>query len=150
MFMVADARSNTKLYFDTYLVETNLTRDNGSDLVTYAVMYTNPDYPLVKEFETVDLLFLIGDPNSTPLIGHDQTPYGYEEHVPIETACIDKTGISGTLLRWKASAELRRITETYPTGSQRSLDQETPNEYNLGSTTVFSQKFVLNYRRATT
>ena len=47
--------------------------------------------------------------------------YGYEEDVPIEIYCIDKSGITGTKLMWKAERELRHVAETYPEGSRRNL-----------------------------
>ena len=136
--MATDARSRTKSYLDAYLRNSQLTKDNDATQVGFVVMYSAPDYPLTEEFRSetpaIDLLYLIGSPTSKPEIQGDQTVYGYEERIPIETACIDKNGITGTKLRWKASAELRYVTETYPTGSQRALDEETPNEYDLGST----------------
>jgi len=151
--MVQDARQRTKTFVDTYLRNTQLTRDNDSTEVKFITAFGKPNYPLTKVFKSkkVDLVFSVGVPNSTPMMDPvTQTPYGYEERVPIETFCIDKTGITGTKLQWKAAAELRYITETYPTGSQRSFEAETPNEVNLGSTILYSQRFTLNYRRDTT
>jgi len=154
--MPADARVNTKTYLETYLTAANLTKDDDSTKAKYEVIYTEPDYPFAKELNalptecSLDMLFLIGVPTSKPLMGPDRKPYAYEEHVPITTVCVDKTGITGTLLQWKANLELRSITETYPTGSQRKLDEERPNKQNLGSTILHSQKFTLNYVRLTT
>lgn len=151
--MVADARANNKTYLETYLRNAQLTKDDGSTEVKFIVCYENPDYPMERVFRTpknVDLIFSIGIPNSSPLPGHDQVPYGYEEHLPIITDCIDKTGITGTLLLWKAAAELRYIGETYPTGSQRILESQRPETKNLGSTILHEQRHIWNYRRGTT
>lgn len=149
--MVADARANTKTWLETYLRNSSLTKDDDSTQVSFIICYDGADYPMTKVFKTkgVDLIFLIGIPVSRPLPKHDGTPYGYEEQVPIETACIDKTGLIGTKLMDKANKELRYIAETYPLGSQRSVDEERPNVQVLGSTKIYSQKFTLNYRRDT-
>jgi hypothetical protein len=140
-----DARYRTRVYLNTYLDAPSLTKDDGATLASYVVIYANPNYPLKREFidKTVDLVFCVGTPDSTALpIG-----VGYEENVPITVWCIDKTGITGTKLRWKAEAELRRVTETYPIGSLRTLNRLTDNEKNLGSTVLYSVEYVLRYKR---
>lgn len=152
--MVDDARQRTKEYLDTYLSNGNLTEDDGTTQVKFAVIWENPPYPIEREFRgspAVDLLFVVGTPNSSPMMDPvSQVAYGYEEHVPIITQCIDKTGITGTLLRWKACQELRRIIKAYPTGSHRALKEERPSEQHLGSIIVHAQRLVMNYRRDTT
>ena len=82
---VQDARYRTRIYLETYLDNTKLTKNDDSTQVVYATMYAYPNYPLTEEFyassNPVDLLFLIDMPNSTAQIGHDQIPYGYEDPV---------------------------------------------------------------------
>lgn len=140
-----DARYRTKVYLDTYLLSSNLLNDI-SEPVTYAVIYANPNYPLSKEFrassDEVDLLFLIGKPTSELMYG-----VRYTEHVPITVCTIDKTNLTGTKLTWTAEKELRRIAETYPHGSLRSVERISDSEIQLGSTVLYSTTFMLNYRR---
>jgi len=140
---VQDARYRTKVYLETYL--------SDSALPNYIVAYGNPDYPITRVFKEkgIDVVFSIGEPNSTPLMGHDQTPYGYEEHIPITIFCIDKSNITGTKLKWQAETELRRVLETYPLGSLRSLERRRDNDTRLGSTILYSTELILNYRRST-
>ncbi len=141
---VEDARYRTKVYLETYL--------DSNALPTFIVAYGKPDYPLIKVFKTkgVDLVFSIGEPESVPLLNPDFTPYGYEEHVPIATFCIDKDNIEGTKLKWQAETELRRVLETYPLGSVRTLVRRRDNDTRLGSITLYSTEYILNYRRDTT
>ena len=141
---VDDARTNTKTYLETYINE-----DGALNPVNWIVAYGNPDYSLIKVFQnkSVDLIFNILDPTTTPLKGHDHYVYGYRELVPIVTTCIDKSGISGTQLRWSASAELRRVVEDHPLGSLRNFSEEAPYEKRLGSTVLYQQRFVLDYGR---
>lgn len=134
---VEDARYRTKDYWDTYIVLANL-NDHP-----FIVAYADPDYPLLRVFKTkeIDIVFAVGQPNSTPLLGHTQAAYGYEEHVPTHVQTLD------TQLQWLAEAELRRITETYPEGSQRSLERRATHDRWLGSTRLYDTEFILSYRR---
>jgi len=149
--LVEDARYRTKVYLEAYLDESKLLHDDDATPAAFAVMYAYPNYPLTLEFfhvtDPVDLLFLIGKPNSTALLQGDQTAWGYREHVPITISCVDKTGITGTILLWKAEAELRRITEEHPLGSQRSLKTMGDDELRLGSTVIYQAKYIVNYQR---
>lgn len=135
---VEDARYKTKVYLETYL--------DSDALPSYIVAYEMPDYPLVRVFkdEGVNLVYSIGTPDSAALpVGK-----GYIENVPITIWCIDKTGISGTKLRWKAEAELRRICEEHPTGGSLFTWQRLgDNEKNLGSTVLYSVEYVMRYKR---
>jgi len=140
-----DARQRTKVYLDTYLLNSAITKDNDSSQATFIVAFSYPDYPMERVFldKNVDLIFSVGTPTTTAL----PVGIGYDEAVPIEIITIDKTDITGNKLRWKAEAELRRVVETYPTGSLRSLDRMEDNEQRLGSTTLYSAKYILRYKR---
>ena len=150
--MVDDARLRTKVYLETWLNNANLMKDNDTSQVAFIVAYGNPDYPLTQIFndKNVDLVFSIGDPDSEAIADSDHYPIGYKETVPIIIFCVDKTGITGAKLRWKAEAELRRVIEQHPEGSQRSLEKIRDNDKNLGSTILYSREFALKYVRDTT
>jgi hypothetical protein len=124
---------------DTYVLSLTSTQ------VTFIVAYGNPDYALERVFldKDVDLVFSIGTPDVESL----PVGIGYVEKVPITIWTIDKTGITGTELRWKAEAELRRIIETYPLGSLRGTEKISDNEKNLGSTILYSVTHVMRYKR---
>jgi len=124
---------------DTYVISLTSTQ------VSFIVAYGNPDYPLVRVFidKAVDLVFSIGTPDVEGL----PVGIGYLEKVPITIWTIDKTGITGTELRWKAEAELRRIIETYPLGSLRSWERISDNEKNLGGTILYSVSGIMRYKR---
>lgn len=143
--MAEDARYRTKYYLDDKLDNANLTEDDDATEVSFIVAYADPNYPLVRVFEEkwIDLIFCVGTPESVAL----PVGAGYEEHVPITVWCIDKTGITGTKLRWKAEAELRRVAETYPSGSLRTLNRLSDNKQNLGSTILYSVNYIMRYTR---
>jgi hypothetical protein len=114
------------------------------------VAYGLPDYHWTRIFKGkgIDLVFAILDPEpSKALPDSDHYPIGYEEHVPVETYCIDKTNITGVKLQWQAASELRYITEQNPISSVRGLDEMKGNRQDLGGMQLYSQRFILNYRR---
>lgn len=142
--MSEDTRSRTKLYLDTYLANSNLTADDDWTEINFIVAYANPDYPIIRVYQekAVDLVYTVGKPTSELKMG-----VRYTEHVPITIFTINRIGITGTKLAWKAEEELRRVCETYAHGSFRVSERIEDNETRLGSTVLYSTTFMLNYRR---
>ena len=143
--MAADARSCIRTWLNLHLDNSNLTEDDGSTQVSFIIAYAFPDYPLERVFKDkgVDLVFSLGTPESEAL----PVGVGYIENVPITMCCVDKTGITGNKLRWKAEAELRRITENYPEGSLYALSRLSDSEERLGSTVLYSVTYTMRYKR---
>jgi len=146
-----DARQRTKVYLETYILDANITKDNDLTQATWKVFFGFPDYPLSRIFKdkAVDLVFCVDTATSKSMRDFRQYPYAYDEVVPIEIFAVDKTGITGTKLRWKAEAELRRITEAYPLANIRWVTRVGDNEKKLGSQTLYSVKYELGYIRPT-
>jgi hypothetical protein len=144
-----DPRYRTKVWLDTYLDGDNLTKNDGSTPVSFTSCFSGADYPLTTVFNTkaIDLMYIVDDPVSTAILQADKSIYGYEEKVPVEIVTIDKTGISGKNLRWKAEHELRRLCETYPFGSVRLMEKRQENTQRIGSFILYSVIFDLIYRR---
>jgi len=145
--MVSDARELTKDYLDSYLTAANILKDDATSQAAFAVIFTNPPYPILKEFYAAstpaDLLFCVGTPTSEAL----PVGIGYIENVPITILCIDKLGITGTKLRWTAEAELRRATVANPHGSLRSLTRMTDSEKDLGGAILYSVTYIMRFKR---
>lgn len=140
-----DARQRIKVFLDTRLLAANITKDDNTTQASYITCWADPPYPITKVFNTksVDLVFSIGIPASQAPRVHTR----YEEVVPITTYSTDKTGITGTKLRWKGELELRRIVREYYAGSFHALQRIEDNDEPLGSMILYSTKFMLNYRR---
>ena len=147
--MVDDPRYRTKVWLETYILNANLTKDDDATQVTFIVCYGMPNYPIERVFKdkNVDLVFSITKPDSTPIFDSTHYVIGYSEEVPITTFTVDKTGITGTKLNWKAETELRRISENNPLGSLRQFKKLSDSEQNLGSTILYSSLYQLNYER---
>lgn len=148
-FLRDDARYRNKVYIQTYWVAANAEDDAGNAL-TVQCMYGHVPYPLTLELyngSTNDVLILLGKAKTTPLIGHDHAAYGYSEQVPVTIAAIDKTGITADKAVTQCEIELRRIMETYPSGSVRTLDQTNESTEILGSNTLYQIDYLMNYTR---
>jgi hypothetical protein len=141
---VEDARYRNKVYLQTWL--------SSTALPNYIVAYGEPDYPLVRVFKEkgIDLIYSLGEHTSDSIIDSDHYPIGYKEHVPVATYCIGKTNIEGTKLMHQAETELRRVAETQPLGSLRALGTRRPQTKSLGSTTLYSAEYIMEYQRDTT
>jgi len=140
-----------KTYVNAYLDDTAVTRIDGSN-ASIMIAFGYPPYPLYRVFKDaeIDGVFIIDQPTSTPLLSGDQVAYGYRELVPVTPSTIDKQNVYGPKLRWQMSAELRRIGETYPTGSLRLHSVERPSQRRLGSHTLYQQTHIWEYVRDTT
>lgn len=149
---IIDARKQIRTFLTAGLNDDNITRDDGSKKAPFCVIYTDPPYPIIKEFQAsnspADGLYAVGAPESVPLLGHDQTPYGYEERVPIFIFTIDKVGVSGSKLRWMMEVELKRVCETYRIGSLQTLKSWADNTKRLKNTILYSAEFVFSYKHA--
>jgi len=129
---VADARSNTKDYWEAYLSISNLNRHS------YIVCYSGADYPLAKVFETkgIHIAFTIDQGTAESLMGVRR-----REHVPTHVITLD------TELQWLGEEELRRIVDEHPEGSLRTLTRTRPLNEILGSPILYDTEFMLNYTR---
>lgn len=140
---VDDPRYRTKVWLDTYLTATNL----PAFITAYAFP---PRYPITRVFKdkAIDVVFSIGEPVSKPTYQPDKSIYGYEENIPITICAIDKD-VKGTVLKWQAEAELRKICEDHPFGSLRMLDSRRDKTEYIGSFVVYSTELIITYRRTT-
>jgi hypothetical protein len=136
---VADARYNTKDYWETYI------DDDELQGFSWIVCYESHDFPFIRVFKdkNIAIIFAISQPTTTPDIDSDLTTIGYNESVPTHILTLD------TELESLAEQELRRIIREHPLGSIRTLDQKTSTIHNLGSTQIFDTTFTLNYWRDT-
>jgi len=155
--MVYDARNRTKVFLTTYLTAGNMKEDNGATNAAFIVHFSDPPYPLKLVFfgdKNIDIIFAVDTPVSTAKLDWDGYIIGYRETVPIHIFTVDKTGITGTELRWKAEVELRRIVETYPidaaVDTYRSLNRVSKNDRWMGGWIRHSVTYNLTYERDTT
>lgn len=146
----SDARYRTKLWMETRLRPAQITKDNDVDWADYGVIFNNPPYHLDREFRfggAMEGLYVIDQPTSEPLRGHDQVIRNYIDHVPIHAVTVDSAACTGTALQHKMIAELQYITEEYSTGSQRTLERRAKHDRDLGGMWLYDTEYVLSYTR---
>lgn len=151
--MVSDARYRTKVWLDTYITDANITKNDDDTEALKIVVYGTADYPVTRVFKSpknMYVVFAVGKPETTPLVGHDKTITHYRENVPITIYTVDKTDASGTQTLWKAEAELRRVAESYPEGSLRILKHMRDSTLKVGGDIMYSSEYLLTYVRDTT
>jgi hypothetical protein len=151
-FLVDDARHRQKAYLDAYWSNSHCEDDGGQNLGR-VVMYADPDYPLSMELEspsTVDLVITVAKPESKPLRGHDFTPYGYEEAVPVGIWSMDKANVTAVKAVQQGEAELRRILEDHPLGSLRGFETTREGTKTMGSAVLYGTEYKVTYLRDTT
>lgn len=147
---VTDPSNRIKVLLDTYLTVANMKEDDNSTNATTLTAFGLPNYPIQLVFlgsKNVDLVFSVDKANSTALIDSDYSPYGYIEHVPLKLFAIDKSGVTARRLIWAGEHEVRRILETYPTGSHRLIEHTRDNTQTLGSTILHSSEYTITWKR---
>lgn len=147
----SDARYRTKVWMDTRLRAAQITQDDDSALANYVVIFNEPPYPLELEFRggsNMDGLYVIDQPNSTPLRDADQIIRDYTDHVPIHVMAVDSAGCTGTALQHKMVAELQYIAETFPESSQRTLERRSKHDRDLGGMWLYDTEYLLSYTRS--
>lgn len=157
--MVTDPRSGMKTYLDTYWTGSNVTLDDGVTGAAWHVMWGKPLEDLHELFleKNIDVLLTVeeGEP-ARALLDVEHTPYGYEMTTPVRAWCIDKYDtswsqtITGTILKGKVEMELRNVLETYPTGSQYTIESSRSLDRELGGDRIYGLEFLVSYRRSTT
>ncbi len=132
-----DARQRTKVYWEGHITPNNLQHKK------FIVCYSPPNYPLEQVFriKNIDIIFSIDQGTSEPLPDADQIVRDYHEHVPTHIVTLD------TKLQWLGEAELRKVTEEHPEGSQRSLERTVKHDSWLGSHRLYDTEFMLSYVR---
>ena len=145
-----DVRYRQKYWLNAYLAPASLLEDDGVTQASYIICFDGADYPIWRVFENkgVDLIFSIGNGEADSLIDHNMKAYAYHETVPIELVAVNKTTITATNLIEQAVQELRRIAETYPTGSLRLLGKMNEANVNMDTMKLYSQRCILEYTRA--
>ncbi len=149
-----DPRYRTRTYLTAYYESANVLEDDDVTEATVINCYSNPNYPLKLVFDTknIDGIYSVGTPTSNALPDWRGYIYAYDEEIPIEIFTCDKTGITGTNLRWSMENELRRIVQTYPLyglyGTYRTISRMAENEQDMGGWKLYSVKYLVPYLRA--
>lgn len=151
-----DPRSKMLTFLTSYLTTASITEDNGTDVATVHKCYSGVKAPLSLYFfgtKNNDVVYTVEVPQTTALTNYVGALYAYREAVPIQVSTVDKTGITGEILLWKAVRELRYALEVNWTagggGSFWTLTENKPSTRDMGGWKLYSQTLTVNYKRST-
>lgn len=134
---------------DTYCIH-RIHKDDGTTPATWLSCWAGFDYPLsallLSTGKNLDGIYAIGQGTSTPHLRYDHKPYAYTDEIPITIYVADKTGITGENINNQMAMELRRIIETLPTPSLRTLNNGKPEK--VGIAPIYAYTYMLSYKRA--
>ena len=145
-----------KSYLDTYYTASNVTIDDATTYAQVLIQYGTPLEQVRENFinQSFDVVISLEEPLVEPLMDSDQTPYGYEFDVPVRVYTVDKRDaddsltVTGTILKFTVEAELRRILEDQPAGSQYSMSRGRVVSQYLGGDMIYGSEYIVNYRRS--
>jgi hypothetical protein len=143
-----DPRERTLTWLETYFTTANVTDDN-SNTTLGLMMYEESEFPVELVFIDLyrDYVITVGDSDLEPLRNADKTVHSYRENVPLTVSLFDRGDLTGTKVKWKIEAELRRIAETYLFGSVRLVTARQPKTQFLGNERMHSFTYELSYVR---
>ncbi len=148
-----DPRSMMKAWIDLRDTPANITKNDGSTLASYAVIFAYPaHFHLEWEFRAssspVQGLYVIDNPTNTmAMFDCDNSVIDYKEMVPVHIMTVDSTDCGAEQLYWKMDAELRRIGQEHPTGSWHQLDRTAKQDTFLGSMKLVDRVTYWEYTR---
>ena len=103
-----------------------LTKDNG-DAAKFHVMYAVTPEVLVKDFfikNRYDAVAALGRAEASGYRHIQNVPVLYRGGFPVTVYVIDKTGITGHLLRWQVYTEIRTILRVFSTYQRIGMERD--------------------------
>lgn len=147
-----DPRSRMMTYLTSYLSVADITKDDGVTQASGWTGYSGVKSPLGLYFfgtKNHDYLITVEVPDTQPLVDYSGKIYAYDEKIPLQVWAINKTGITGEVLMWKAIREIRNAFELNPYGSYWSLTANNPATKDMGGWKLYSQTLTAQYIRST-
>jgi len=127
-----------------------LTKDNDSDAATELFMYSDGEEHFEDLFDTYDVLFLIGPWREVPSRHEANIPHHESYMIPITVVTIDKTGVTGTIMQWKADVGLRALIEANAqpgSGVRIEIDPDArPTNQRIGGVTIYKTVYTIRYK----
>lgn len=127
-----------------------LTIDDDTTPATELFMYSDGEEDFETLFDTYDVLFLIGPPSRYVASRREQQIPHYEDYfILVTVVTINKTGVTGTTMQWKAEVGLRLYIENaglFAGGSIQINPEVRPANVRVGGTTIYKRIYTIRYR----
>jgi len=126
-----------------------LTKDNDSTEATELFMYSDGEEDFEELFDTFDVLFLIGPSRYVGSRREQQNPHYEDYFISVTVVTINKTGVTGTTMQWKAEVGLRLYVENaglFTGGSIQINPEARPANIRAGGVTIYKRIYTIRYR----
>jgi hypothetical protein len=145
-----DVRKTLKDLITAHINPIVITKDDNVTMATYIIEYESPPWIILQDFiitQGYDLVFTVGRTLVTPKRFLQGVPLIYDGRYPVSTWCVDKTGITGTKLKWKADEELERVFEDNPGTFSQAIDLSQDDDHVLGSVMLYNTRHIIKHKR---
>ena len=126
-----------------------LTKDDDAAAAAELFMYSDGEEYFEDLFDDYDVLFLIGSWREVPSRREANVPHHEAYYIPVTVVTIDKTGVTGTTMQWKADVGLRALIEANAqpgSGVRIQIDPEgRPANLKAGGVTIYKTIYTIKY-----
>lgn len=126
-----------------------LTKDDDAAAAAELFMYTDGGENFEELFDTYDVLFLIGSWREIPFRREANVPHQEHYMVPVTVVSIDKTGVTGSTMQWKADVGLRALIEANAqpgSGVRIQIDPDArPANVKIGGVSIYKTVYTIRY-----
>ena len=126
-----------------------LTKDDDVTAAAERFMYSDGEEYFEDIFDTYDVLFLIGPWRMVPFRREANVPQQEHYTVPVTVVSIDKTGVTGSTMQWKADVGLRALIEANAqpgSGVRIQIDPDArPTNVRIGGVTIYKTVYTIRY-----
>ena len=127
-----------------------LTKDDDTTPAVELFMYSDGKEHFEDLFDTYDVLFLIGPWREVPSRHEANIPHHESYMIPITVVTIDKTGVTGTTMQWKADVGLRALIEASAqpgSGVRIQIDPNAkPMNVNISGAMIYKTIYTIRYK----
>ncbi len=126
-----------------------LTKDDDAAAAAERFMYSDGEEDFEDIFDDYDVLFLIGPFRVVPFRREANVPHQEHYMVPVTVVSIDKTGVTGSTMQWKAKVGLSALIEANAqpgSGVRIQIDPgATPADVSVGGVTIYKTVYTIRY-----
>lgn len=147
---MAESQDDPRFKVKDIIDALTVTKDDDATGAAELFMYSDGEENYEDLFVTYDVLFLIGSWSEVPSRHEANKPIHETYTVPVTVVTIDKSGVTGTTMQWKADVALRAIIEANAQpGSGVRIELGTgirPANQKIGGVTIYKNVYPVMYK----
>ena len=143
------ATSDPRYVIKNILDEMTFNKDDDATSAVLLFMYSDSGEFLEDLFDDYDVVFTLGPPTMIERRFIGDIPVHERYEVPVTVASIDKTGVTGSFMLWKADIEIRaKIEASVHPGAGVTITVvgiPRPDNRKVGGITVWQSIYTIRY-----